>query len=97
MGKRVNKKVLKIKFRDEFENAGEEYLELTVNRHYACCVKKTAGANVYILECDNGFELYSNIGGADFPIRKLSKDEYAQVIAWAEDYFNERRTRICAE
>lgn len=79
---------MKIEFSDYWDAGIEgEYLVLRINAYSACTVRKVASV-VYIMPCENGMELYSDIAGCDYPLKKLTAEEYVKIITWAEKYFN---------
>ena len=70
-------------------------LVLSIGKYYKCTVKRIGGADLQIVPCPNGFELYKRwCGGKHTPARKLTKDESAQILAWAKKYFN-RKDMFC--
>lgn len=73
----------KMSVRDQWTDGNEKYVEIRIGKYEACCVKIADGLT-YVLQCDNGYEVYSDIGGADFPLRKLGEEEYEQVIRFAK-------------
>lgn len=72
-----------MKIRDSWDDGEETYLEINVGKAECVCVKKR-GDLTYILSCYDGREVYSDIGGADFPLRKLTDAETVEIL----DYVN---------
>ena len=70
----------KLKLIDRWDDlaTGERYMEIKISKYEACCVKE-----LEILQFD-GKEVYSDIGGADFPLRNLSKNERKEIINFAK-------------
>lgn len=75
-------KAMKIEVGDRFEDNGAVYTEVRINKSQACCVKETKNGLTYILECADGNDVYSWIGGADYPLRTLTDEERAEVISY---------------
>ena len=65
---------------------GERYAELKIGKHEACCVKET-GDLMYVLEFFAGRNIYSDIGGADYPLRKLAPEEEEEVLDFVREQF----------
>lgn len=76
---------MKISIVNDWQDHDAKFYELRLNIAEACCVKENRDGLCYILECDNGYEVYSWIGGADFPLRKLTKEETKEIL----DYVNQ--------
>lgn len=72
---------------DDFSGTGDRYVELRIGIGGACCVKETNNGLRYILECDNGNEVYSYVGGADYPLRNLTDNEREDVIKFVAEQF----------
>ena len=79
---------------------GDRYMEIKIGKAEACCVKEIDnGELLYVIQCYDGNDVYSDIGGADFPLRKLTPAEYEEVINFAreqlavEEEMNERLER----
>lgn len=72
------------KWKDEVNGTDDRYCELRLYSAEACCVKCREDGIIYVLECYDGNEVYSYIGGADFPLRKLTEEEEKEVISFAE-------------
>ena len=56
------------------------FFELRINKSEACCVKYRNDSDLYVLKCYDGNDVYSYIGGAEFPLRKLTKAEENRVL-----------------
>lgn len=80
---------MKVTERDFWIDGDEAFIEARVDKGGACCVKKT-GALAYVMECEDGSELYSDVGGADWPLRKLTEPEKKRVVDWALARFEEK-------
>lgn len=80
---------MKIKLINRWDdvNLGDRYVELRLGTGGACCVKDTPSGYRYILECYDGNEVYSYVGGADFPLRKLTDEEHAMVMEFVKEQF----------
>lgn len=76
---------IKLEHIDSWSDKNEKYVEVAVNKHYACCVKMVGGLT-YIMQCDGGKELYSRWAGADFPLRNITDHERESVIKFAKKY-----------
>ena len=72
-----------MKIRDSWDDGEATYLEIKIGKAECVCVKKR-GDLTYILSCYDGREVYSDIGGADFPLRNLVPEERAEIKAFAE-------------
>lgn len=64
---------------------GERYMEIKIGKYEACCVKE-----LEILQFD-GKEVYSDVGGADYPLRKLPTDEYKEIINFAKEQYEKEK------
>lgn len=73
---------------DLWDDHGDRYLELRVGTGGACVVKETPSGLRYVLECEDGNNIYSYVGGADYPLRKLTDEEVAKVMEIADNEFN---------
>ena len=71
---------MKIATRERWSDGDVTYTELRLGRYEACCIKETSSGLRYILECDDGNDVYSDIAGSDFPLRKLTNKERKEVI-----------------
>ena len=79
---------------------GNRYMEIKIGKVEACCVEEIDnGELLYVMQCYDGNNVYSDIGGADFPLRKLTSAEHEEVINFAreqlavEEEMNERFER----
>ena len=78
---------VKLELRDRWDclwGSGEKYVEIKIDKAQACCVKQT-GDLLYVIDCFNGMEVYSDIGGPDFPLRYLTEKEKEEIIAFAKE------------
>lgn len=75
------------KWKDEVNGTEGRYCELRIGTGEACCVKLREDGLRYVLECYDGNEVYSWIGGADFPLRKLTRDEENEILAFVDKVF----------
>ena len=73
-----------LKVRDSWEDQGDNYIEIKIGKYEACCIKRKKNGLIYILQCDDGNEVYSNIAGSDFPLRKASKKEETEILEFAK-------------
>lgn len=80
---------MKIELESTWEYSKQQYAEFRINKYYACCVIKTETGLVYVMDCDDGNNVYSYIGGADFPLMKLSEKEERQILESAKKHFRE--------
>lgn len=72
----------KISIAEEFKGtAGETYIVFRIGAGEACCVKKKDSGLIYVMDCFDGKEVYSYIGGIDFPLRMLTDAERKTIIA----------------
>ena len=78
------------KWKDEVNGTNDRYCELRLGTAEACCVKDREDGARYVLECYDGNEVYSWIGGTDFPLRKLTADEEKEIMAFADKAFERR-------
>ena len=79
----------KIKIIDQWDDifgSGDRYMELRVDAGGACCVKQIPNG-IYIYKFE-GKEVYSFVGGADYPLRNLTESEKKKVIAFAKEQFD---------
>ena len=78
---------MKIKLINRWDDSvdNSKYAELRIDVGGAICVKETASGLRYVMECDDGKEVYSYIGGVDFPLRKLTDDERKAVMEFAKE------------
>lgn len=84
-------KKIKLEVRDVFDDVNEnKYIEIRIGEHEACCVKKPHNGSPYILQCYDGNEVYSDIGGADWPLRTLKIIEAFEVLKFANAQFEGR-------
>jgi len=72
---------------DDINGNGDKYVELRINTAEACCVKEAPDGRRSFLEFDNGKNVYSWIGGADFPLRKLLPNEVDQIMSFVDEQF----------
>ncbi len=79
---------MKLTLRERWDDltTGERYAELKIGKHEACCVKET-GDLMYVMECFDGRDVYSDIGGADFPLRKLAPEETEEILDFVREQF----------
>lgn len=72
------------------------YMELAINEEECVFVKWRGDAAPYIMNCENGTEVYPARFGSDFGTRNLTDDERAEVMAFikeqreVEEMMNER-------
>ena len=81
---------MKISLEDRWDDLamGDRYMEIKIGKAEACFVKETDnGELLYVMQCHDGNDVYSYIGGADFPLRKLTSAEYEEVINFAREQF----------
>ena len=76
---------MKLSLRDRWDDiTGDQYVEIKIGKYEACCLKRVPDqVHPYVLECYDGNDVYSDIGGADYPLRKLSTLETVEVINFA--------------
>ena len=69
-----------MKYRVDDIFCGEEakFVEVALSLVEYVCVKKK-GDLIYIMNCGNGMEVYSQYG-ADHPVRSLTPQEYSKII-----------------
>lgn len=75
------------KWNDEVGGTRNRYCELRLGTAEACYVINRESGLTYVMECYNGDDVYPYMVGADFPLRKLTRDEEKEVIAYAERVF----------
>jgi hypothetical protein len=80
---------MKLTLRDRWDDltTGDRYVEIKIGKNEACCVKETANGLLYVMECADGNDIYSDIGGADFPLRTLTPAEREEAVAFAKEQF----------
>ena len=80
---------MKLTLRDRWDDltTGDRYLEIKIGKAEACCVKNVPGGLTYVMFCYDGYDVYSDIGGADFPLRSLNPEEYEEVMDFAREQF----------
>lgn len=80
---------MKLTLRDRWDDltTGDRYLELKIGKAEACCVKNVPSGLTYVMSCYDGNDVYSDIGGADLPLRSLSPEEYEEVMDFAREQF----------
>ena len=78
---------MKIKLIDRWDDGDEHYIELRLDIAYACCVKETSDGFHYVMDCHDGNNVYSWIAGPDYPLRKLTEEETAYIIKFADEEF----------
>ncbi len=80
---------MKLTLKDRWDDLtiGDRYLEIKIGKAEACCVKNVPGGLTYVMMCYDNHDVYSDIGGADFPLRSLSPEEYEEVIDFAREQF----------
>ena len=85
---------MKIKSIDRWDDifGDEQYMEIRLDTAQACCVKRTANGLRYIMECSDGNNVYSWVGGPDYPLRKLTEEETAYIIKVADEEFAKEST-----
>lgn len=68
---------------------GDRYLEIKIGigKSEACRVKNVPGGLTYVMMCYDSYDVYSDFGGADFPLRSLSPEEYEEVMDFAREQF----------
>ena len=79
---------MKLVLRDRWDDlaTGDRYVEIKIGKYEACCVKEIDdGELMYVLQCADGNDVYSDIGGADFPLRKLTLAEYEEIMDFARE------------
>ena len=88
----IGRKPMKLAIKDHWtdENTGDKYAEVRIDKYTACCVKKIPDGHMAMFECDDGNDVYSDIGGADFPLRKLTDLERSEIFSFTEKH-------LCAE
>ena len=87
--------MLKLKSSEKWDDSeGNKYLEIRIEKADACCVKKTKAGLIYVLMCVDGNNVYSDIAGADYPLRKLTAEEYESIISFAKEEFAKDNSMI---
>lgn len=71
------------KWKDDINGTDDLYCELCIDNSEACCVKCRKDGLMYVIECYDGNEVYLYPGGADFPLRKLTRDEEKEILEFA--------------
>ena len=73
------------------------YMEISVDEDDKYCVfvkciwKDEDDYTAYIMQCENGYEVYEYGIGADYGIRNLTDDEKKEVMAWVVEQFDVER------
>ena len=75
-----------LKVTDCWENDGAVYVELRLNAGEACCIKVTLSP--YVMACYDGNDVYSYVGGADWPLRKLTEKETSEILEFIRKEIN---------
>lgn len=81
---------MKISLMDRWNDNGCVYTELRINPGEACCIKETESGYTYVLECADGNDVYSYVGGSDWPLRRLTNEERAKIIQFVKEIKDER-------
>lgn len=78
---------MKLTLKDRWDDltTGDRYLEIKIGKAEACCVKNVPGGLTYVMMCYDNHDVYSDIGGADFPLRSLSQEEYKEILDFARE------------
>ena len=76
------------KWNDECCGTRDRFCELRIGTAEACFVINRESGLRYVMECHDGNDVYSWIGGADFPLRKLTSDETKEVMDFANKIFD---------
>ena len=78
----------KLALLDTWKDRDITYAEIKIGKYEACCVKETEKDITTILFEKGGdmCDVYSNIGGADFPLRRMGEKEFSEVIDFARSY-----------
>lgn len=79
---------MKLTLRDRWDDltTNDRYVEIKIGKAQACCVKETEHYS-YVMECFDGNNVYSDIGGADYPLRKLTPEEVKEILDFASEQF----------
>jgi hypothetical protein len=64
---------------------GTQYCEIKIGKYEACCVARDEFF-MYTMEFE-GKDVYSDIGGADFPLRKLTLEEHKNIMDFVREQF----------
>lgn len=86
---------IKITLRDRWDDlsrTGERYVELKLGKAEVCCVKETADGFIQVMDCEDGNNVYSDIGGADWSLRKLTPEEEQEVMEFVKEQFEAEAT-----
>ena len=67
-----------------YPNTNKRFMELRIGKAEACCVKRTEGGLLYVMDCYNGDNVYTFMAGADYPVRKMTHEEESHVLKFAE-------------
>lgn len=70
---------MKLSLKDRLDDiTGDKYLEIKIGNYEACCVKKPYDSNdsLYIMQCYDGKDVYSDISGADYPLITKETSKY---------------------
>lgn len=73
------------------------YMEISIDENEQYCVfvkciwKDDDDYMAYIMQCENGYEVYEYGVGADHGIRDLTDDERKEVMAWVDEQFEVER------
>jgi len=75
--------ILTLKDRWDDLTTGTQYCEIKIGKYEACCVARDEFF-MYTMEFD-GKNVYSDIGGADFPLRKLTLKEHEEIMNFVRE------------
>lgn len=81
---------MKLKLKDRWDElaTGDRYIEIKIDKAEACCVKEIdQGEVMYVMQCHDGNDVYSDIGGADYPLRRLTLAEFKEIMDFAREQF----------
>lgn len=73
------------------------YMEISIDENDKYCVfvkciwKDDDDYMAYIMQCENGYEVYECGIGADYGVRNLTDDEKKEIMAWVVEQFDVER------
>lgn len=80
---------MKLTLKDRWDDltTGTQYCEIKIGKYEACCVARDEDEFFMYTMVFDGKDVYSDIGGADFPLRRLTLKEHEEIMNFVREQF----------
>ncbi len=75
---------------EQWDDYGDHYATVSITEDESVCVKRPFDGDgyIYVMQCENGYEVYKNSLGPDTGFRHPTEKEYDEILEITEEIFS---------